>query len=261
MKRASLLLVALPCAAFAQFGGPGNYPQFRSMSGLPGSGYGVTADGRADISGALSLSSPIGHSLSDWEIVFGFGNLSSDLKLGFPRSRERDLGGNGSGQILLGVPLGRYGSATFTHMILSNKLDNAQNLVWSPPGQRGPLRYVLGVQDIGGQGGQAGELPNGEDPGESRSYFAAATWTVRPGTHVSAGFGDTRFKRGFASVSQGLGDRAKGVLEHDGYNWNVGLAVDLGSLGRVRQGRDSRVTAMVGVMRGDFAYWSLNVRF
>ncbi|MCW5937039.1 MAG: hypothetical protein KIT11_07025 [Fimbriimonadaceae bacterium] len=260
MRPFALATALFPALCLAQLGGPGQYPQYRSMSGLPGSGYGVRADGSIGMDGAMSISSPIGYSLSDWHAVFGLGNLSADLAPTFFRGRERDLGGNGTGQILLGVSLGKYGSLTATHMILSNKLDNAQNFVWAPPGQKGALRYVIGVQDVSGQGGTAGEQPDGTDPGESRSYFLAATYEVRPGTHVSAGFGDTRFRRGFASASHNLTPRLKAVAEHDGYNWNAGLGYDFGQVGTVRD-RGVRVYAFAGVMRGEFAYWSLNVGF
>ncbi|MGE0002189.1 MAG: hypothetical protein AB7F50_12110 [Fimbriimonadaceae bacterium] len=253
----SLVLLA-PMCAFSQLGGPGQYPQFRSMSGLPGSGFGVSADGKVDLRGAMSLSAPIGYSLSDWEIVLAIGNLSANRTPTFPRGSEKVLRGNGTGTALLGIPLGEFGSATVSHMVLSNRGDFATNVAWSPPRQTGPVRIALGVQDVSGQGGTQGEGANGQDPGESRSYFAAGTWHASERTHVSLGIGDTRFRRGFASVSQTIGDRAKAVLEHDGYNWNVGVAFDV-PLGQGE--RDSGVTFALGLFRGDFAYWSAAIRF
>lgn len=258
MRLFCTLLACGPCLALAQFGGPGNYPQFRSMSGLPGSGFGVTVDGKVDLRGAMSLSSPIGYSLSDWEAVVAIGNLSADRKPSFPRRNERVLQGNGTGTAMLGIPLGAYGSATVSHMVLSNRGDFATNVVWSPPRQHGPVRFVVGVQDASGQGGTRGEGPDGQDPGESRSYFAAATWHASERTHVGFGIGDTRFRNGFANVSQTIGDRTKAILEHDGYNWNLGLAFDI-PFGAGKRG--SGVTLTGGLFRGDFAYWSAAFRF
>lgn len=256
-KFCSLVFLA-PACALAQLGGAGQYPQFRSMSGLPGSGFGVSSKGQVSVWGAMSLSSPIGYSLSDWEVVLAIGNLSANRTPAFPKGNEKALRGNGTGTILLGVPLGNYGSATVSHMILSNRGDFATNVVWSPPRQSGPVRFALGVQDVSGQGGTQGEGANGQDPGESRSYFVAATWNPCERTHVSLGLGDTRFRGGFASVSQTIGDRTKAVLEHDGYNWNVGLAFDV----PFAEGhRDSGVTMTLGLFRGEFAYWSAAVRF
>lgn len=220
------------------------------MSGLPGSGWAVRPDGSTGPGGAMSLSTPIGYSMADWHYAVAISNLSANSALSFPRGSERNLRGNGTGVLAIGVPLGRYGSATVSHMVLSNLGDNAQNVVWAPPGQRGPVRFVLGVQDVSGQGGTQGEGPGRQDPGESRSYFVAATWEARPGLHVGGGFGDTRFRRGFASASYAFGGRATAIFEHDGYNWNAGLAYDLAA------GKGG-VVATLGLFRGEFAYWSL----
>jgi hypothetical protein len=202
----------------------------------------------------MSLSTPVGYSLTDWQFVAAVSNLSANGTLSVPRGSESNLRGNGTGVLALGVPLGRYGSATLSHMVLSNLGDNAQNLVWSPPGQRGSVRVALGVQDVSGQGGTQGEGPGRQDPGESRSYFVAATWQPRPGLHVGGGLGDTRFRRGFVNASWNFWRGATAIFEHDGYNWNAGLAYELAA------GRGG-VTATVGLFRGEFAYWSLAWRF
>lgn len=278
MQRATLVLLsAAVLAALAnaqpQINPQGNYPQFRSMSGLPGSGFGVTREGLIDFRGAMAHSTPVAFSLTDWQFVIGINNLSYDSSLRFrpptsiDDSRSRS---NGTVQMMLGIPLGPYGNVTFSNMIVSRLLDNAQNLHWTPPGQTGPVVWGLGVQDIGGQRGTSGEiretLPDGTVRvtalGESRSYYFVGTYQAAPGTFVSLGSGDGRFWPIHGNVSTQVGDRFKLVLEYDSFNWNYGLAADLGQLsGDILPGRPLRATLMVGQIFGDLAYWSLNFHF
>ena len=212
----------------------------------------------------MSHSTPIAYSMTGWDLVVGGGILSPDRSLQFSESTAK-FAGNGTAQFLVGVPLGRFGDVTFSHMFLSNLFDNAQNLHWTPPGQAGPVRFALGVQDITGQGGVSGETagPRRFDPGESRTYYAVGTWQTSPDLYVSLGFGDTRFKgRVFGSASYGLGEKIKFVIEHDAFNWNTGLAFNIGDWGAgLRPGRTTQMTAMFGFVGGDHAYWSLNLAF
>lgn len=235
------------------------------MSGLPGSGYGVTVDGRVDIRGAMSFSTPIAYSLRGYEVVFGASNISDTgrFKFALGESAGSPGVGNGTGQIVFGVPLPEsWGHVTFSHMMLSKLLDNAQNLQWTPPNQSGPVRYAIGVQDIGGQGGTSGEGIPG-DLGSSRTYYAVATYEATPETHVSIGIGDTRYRgRPFGNASHSVTDRLKLTIEWDVFNINYAVAYDLGPLVRDVVGeRDARATVQVGMVRSKYAFWSINFHF
>lgn len=232
------------------------------MSGLPGSGYGVGSDGKIGPLGAWSVSTPIAYSLRPWQFVVGVGTMSPNQSPKFLDSKSSESTSNGTAQLSVGLPLGKYGQGTYTLMILSGKLDNAGNLTWTPPGQSGPLKFGLGIQDIGGGGGTQGEDKNHNDPGNSRSFFAVGTWEGPNGLHASVGAGSTRFDGVFGNVSANLGERAKAVLEYDTFNWNVGVGYDLGRLGKsIREGEDVGASMFIGLIRGKHAYWSVNFRF
>lgn len=262
MRRIWLSLVVLPCLAQAQLGGPGQYPQFRSASGLPGSGFGVTPDGAVDPSGAWSLSTPIAYSLQPWQFVFGVGSLSPNSTFRFLDTSSSESKGNGTGQFMVGLPIGKYGTATYSLMVLSTRLDNVGNLTYTPPGQTGPVRFGVGIQDVSGSGGTQGEGPNGQDPGNSRSYYVVGTYSGPRGLHASLGVGSGRFDSAFGNVSMNITPKSKAVVEYDKFNWNVGVGYDLGRLAASpRKGADLGATLFVGLVRGKYAYWSVNVRF
>ena len=262
MRRLGLLTVLASAIVHAQVGGQGQFPQFRSMSGLPGSGYGVLADGKIDPLGAWSLSTPIAYSLKPYQFSVGAGSLSPNSRPRFFDTTSGESRGNGTGQITVGLPLGKYGTGTYTLMILSGKMDNASNFTYSPPGQTGPLRFGIGVQDIGGGGGTQGEGINHQDPGNSRSFFAVATFEGPQGLHASLGAGSTRFDGVFGNASANITPRTKAVVEFDTFNWNYGIGYDLGRFGKgLFPGNESGGSMFLGMIRGKFAYWSVNFRF
>ena len=206
------LALCLAASGFAQpeLTGAGHYPQFRNLSGLPGAGFGITPDGRLGFHGALAYSTPVAYSMRNWDMVFSATNVSNTMRPSFLEDDNAVLfdgnEGNGTWQLLVGVPLGEYGNVTFSHLILSSLLDDAQNLHWAPPRQRGPVLFAIGVQDISGQGNAAGEnLPG--DLGNSRSYYVVGTWDAGLGTLVSLGTGDTRSKPIFVSASFRVSER------------------------------------------------------
>lgn len=262
MRRLALIVSLFPAFAQAQIGGPGTYPQFRSMSGLPGSGYGVESDGSTTPMGAWSISTPIAYSLQPWHVVFGFGTMSPNLSPRFLDSSSHESTSNGTAQITIGAPLGRFGQGTYTLMVLSSRLDNAGNFTWTPPGQTGPLRLGLGVQDVSGGGGTQGEGLNGQDPGNSRSWYGVATWEGPEGVHASLGTGTNRFKGVFGNISASLSPQTKAVLEYDTFNWNAGVGYDFGKIGSSPiKDHEIGASMFLGVIRGKYAYWSLNFRF
>lgn len=261
------LALCLAASGFAQpeLTGAGHYPQFRNLSGLPGAGFGITPDGRLGFHGALAYSTPVAYSMRNWDMVFSATNVSNTMRLSFLEDDNAVLfdgnEGNGTWQLLVGVPLGEYGNVTFSHLILSSLLDDAQNLHWAPPRQRGPVLFAIGVQDISGQGNAAGEnLPG--DLGNSRSYYVVGTWDAGLGTFVSLGTGDTRFKPIFGSASFRVSERVRAFGEYEAFHWNYGFAFDAGKLlGSFRSDRSTSTTFMLGAVKGKYAYWSLSVGF
>lgn len=236
------------------------------MSGLAGSAFPVGKDGLPSYEGAMALSTPIGYSLTKWSFVAGIGSLSFDTSLRFPGGRENQRRTNGTAQFMVGVPLGSAGDLTVSYMVLSSILDNALNVQFTPGKQEGKLRYSIGVQDLGGGGGSAGEQhPNDGD--SSRSFFSVTTYEISPGTHVSVGTGTNRFKSVFGNISTSLGANMKGMVEYDAFNWNVGVAYRLGALGRLsgetydKPARTADAHLFVGLVRGKLLFWGLNVAF
>lgn len=262
MRTVAVVAVLFPAFAFSQFGGEGQYPQFRATSGLPGSGYGVTSGGDFGINGAWAIATPIAYSLKPWKMSFSFGAVSKNIRPQFVDATTNESNGNGSATFTVGLPLGKFGQATYSYMILSSRLDNAGNLTWTPPQQQGPITFAVGVQDIGGGAGTRGEGKDGSDPGNSRSYFVVGTWEGPNGLHVSLGQGSTRFKKLFGNASANIGARAKAVAEFDGYNWNYGLGYDLGTFGKgIRKDVAIGASTFIGVIRGGYLTWSVGIRF
>lgn len=244
--------------------GEGSFPQFRSISGLPGGGFGVARDGRMSFNGAMGISTPVAYSLSGYQIVLVGGIYSGTTGFRFDTSEGQLLKSNGTAAGLIGFDLGRYGDLTFSHMVLSTKGDNAQNLHWQVPYSVSGWEFGLGVQDISGQGGTSGQTsgPRGFDPGESRSYYAVGTYDFGQGSYGSVGFGDGRFKgRAFANACYQVDSRLKLIGEVDGFGFNSGVAYDVGRLGTGFGGREIRATVTAGYLRFKNAYWSISVGF
>ncbi len=257
-----LCAASLATASLAQseLVGPGRYPGFRNLGAMPGTGFGVTPEGWIDFKGAMSYTTPVAYSLTDWYGVIGLSNLSNTSSFSFKNPNE-GFSGNATGMLMLGVPLGPYGALTLSHMILSTKLDFATNVHWTPPNQFGPVRFGVGVQDISGQGGASGEHLEG-DEGNTRSYYAVATWQASENLYASLGVGDTRFRHVFGNASYNLVPRVKAFTEYDSFNWNYGLAFDLGRLGQsTNVDRSINANVQLGMVRGKYAFWGLSVTF
>jgi hypothetical protein len=246
--------------------GRNQFPQFRAMSGLSGSTFPVGKDGLPDYRGAMGLSTPIAYSLSKWSFVAGLGSLSFDTNLRFPSGRDGQRSTNGTAQFMVGVTLGQAGDLTVSYMVLSGIMDNALNLQFTPGRQEGKVRYSVGVQDIGGGGGSAGEK-HPADGESSRSFFTVTTFEVDDKTHVSLGTGTRRFKSIFGNVSTSLGPNMKATVEYDAFNWNFGVAYRLGALQRIgretydKPARTADAHLFVGLVRGKLLFWGLNISF
>lgn len=250
-----LLLGGLPIAlAQDELAGPGQYPQFRTLGGLPGNGAPLTRNGQPRRPGALSFSTPVAYGLAPFRVVAATSLVNSTRSLRFDFERGGNVaGGNWTASLAFGLPIGSNGQLTFSNMLLSSYLDNAQNAQWTPA-QSGPITFAIGVQDIGGQGGSQGMDNNRNDPGESRSWYVVATQSPRENVHLSLGLGDTRFRgRPFGSASAWF-NQTGATLEWDTYNWNVLISQSLTIAGR-------ESTLSLGLVRGKYALWSIGIAF
>jgi hypothetical protein len=240
--------------------GPGQFPAFRTLSGLPGGGYGVQPDGTPAFSGAMAFSTPIAYSLSRWHFALTGANTSDYSFFRLPHLTGSQSQDDSFGKISAtgGVSLGRFGSLTGTAMLISSDRDSAFNFEYQAPLFYKNVGLAVGVQDLSGtRGDRAGNSPTSLD---SRSLFAVMTVPLPYGIYTSVGMGDRRFGKGFANASAPLGDRFKAVLEFDGYNFNEALAYDPKALGSIKAfGRSVHATMMVGFVRSKYAFWSLNI--
>lgn len=240
----------------------GQYPLFRTQSGLPGSGFGILPNGDPSFQGAMSFSTPIGYALSDWHVSMAVANTSDSSLFKFIHlARNEDTTSIGKAYFMVGIPLGRFGSFTAAYWILSATLDQALNFQYQFPIHWHNVGLSLGVQDWYGR---VGTGPSSNPAGEyrSQSWYGAVTVPFPNGIYASAGWGVKRWQKGFANISVPIQKRFKFMLEHDGFNFNYGLAWDARLFkGFDVGGRAVQSTVMIGMVRGKYAYWSVNLAF
>jgi len=252
----STIVLSLPLAASAQFGPGAEYPQFRALGGLPGTGVAVGDNRKPGFRGALTYNTPVAFSLGHLKGALAASSVSNDRSLKWfdTDGRETDRG-NGTGAVLLGYELGRY-NFTGSLMFLSSIGDNVFNLHFEVPKrvnldiyEEKFVTFGLGIQDIVGDGGFRPENdPKGD--GNSRSVYGVATAKFMEDAYVSAGIGSGRFKRGFLSASYGFKRWVKAFAEHDGFGLTYGLAVG-----------DGPAVGQIGFTDGDKAFFTLGVGF
>ena len=82
MKRilGGCLLLGLVGQVFAQsqLNGPKQYPELRTMSGLPGGLFGLDFNGVPTFSGAMAISTPVGASLGQSQYELGTSDTSAN---------------------------------------------------------------------------------------------------------------------------------------------------------------------------------------
>lgn len=249
-------LASLACAQ-AELAGPDQFPQFRGVGGLTGNGFSVSPDGKPSKFGALSLSTPIGYTLGHQKLYVSGSVISPGSNLVGFRSGKGLNDGNGTATVMAGLNLPNDARFAYTFVVLSSLGDNVSNLQYQPGLQDGKTRFSLGVQDVFGDGGSAGESIPGDDR-TSRSFFVAGTSEVAANTFVSAGVGTRRFSKGFVNASANLTDELKAMVEHDGFNFNYGLAYTRG-YDSADEGRS--VTMFLGYVRGRYLTWSVGASF
>lgn len=258
---AGLLLVASRATGQSGLFGPGQYPQFRSLSGLSGGGYALRSDGSPGFDGAMAFSTPIGYSLSDWHFA-ATGSTMSDhgfFRLPNLNPNAAHIDSNSKLNASLGASLGKFGSLTGGVTLISAVLDTAFNLQYQVPWKYRGIGLSAGVQDIvGKRTDRAENVPN---PRGSRSFYAVATLPLADGIYASGGWGDRRFEKGFASLSAPVGNRVKVILEHDGFAFNEMVAFDMRLLRCLRTRRTPETVLTVGYIRGQYAFFALSAAF
>ena len=253
-------IITATCA-FAQTNiiGPHEYPQFRTLSGLSGGGFGVRPDGTPAFDGAMALSTPIGYSLGHWNGTLTASNTSDYWFFRLPHitgyeGKDDSIGKfSGCG----GVTLGHFGSLCGSFMVVSSQWDTEFNLQYQAPLFYKNVGISAGVQDTAGtRYDRATGLPGRRS---SQSWFSAATVPLKCGVYVSGGWGTRRFDKGFANVSVPIGDRFKAIVEEDGLGVNEMVAWNPKAVESYKLfGRAITTTMMLGFIDSRYAVWSLN---
>ena len=265
----SLTCLAVVSVAGAQtLSGPGQYPQFRNMSGFSGGLFGVTREGVPSMRGAMAISTPIGYSLSDYHVALGYASQSIDRRLRFPDSSGDSARANGTAQGIIGLRT-KFGSLAFSDMVHSKLGDSVLNLQFQFKSNVPKFGLSVGVQDAFSTGGAAGQdIPGDNDI--SRSYWVAATYEFAPGIHGTIGKGDRRFKGVFASASANVSPRLKFVAEYDTFNINYAVSYNLGpwkpfdpkyTLNPEDDTRRGDVFLTFGYIRTSNVFWGVNITF
>ncbi len=227
--------------------GPEHFPQFRNLSALAGSVFGADARGFSSLSGPTALSTPVAHVLghNQFRIAGGAMSFTSSPELGESKS-------NGTFYLMYGATLGRFNIA-ISPMFLSGGLDRAWNLqAQLIPDDKSHVAFSIGVQDIDGTGGSAGEGFPAEDGRSSRSFFGVATYRVdtsKSPVYVSAGVGTRRFRAAFASLSHQIAQPVRIYAEYDGFGINDGVLFSWKS-GAAK--RSPEVNAGIGFVRSRY---------
>lgn len=258
------LLGALSCAAVADqpFMGPQTFPQFRDMSGLPGSAFGVDASGNPTIDGAMAISTPIGFALGHNRFAFGVASRSYDgnFKGINIRKRSGTAGSDGSAQGMVGITT-PAGNLTISGLLLSSVLDSVGNLQLQLPFRSEDYGISVGVQNVMNRGEASGEGYS-SDKNLSRSCFVVGTYRVAKGAYVSLGKGDVRFKGVFGSGCFSPLPRTKVTSEYDGYGWNSGIGYSLGKVAGLPSFLDRNdITLFAGYIQEKKAFLALNFTF
>jgi hypothetical protein len=256
--RVALLSFAIILAsvgmAQSTFYRPGQYPSLRNLNGLPGQAFGINRSGEPDFRGAMSYSTPIAYALTDWHWVLSGTFVSNTLTPTFSdQSSAGSSSANGTATLQIGTRLGNFADLNYGFAVLSSRGDNIGSAHLTPI-QNGPIVFAVGVMDVSGSGGSSGQ-GNPGDSDSSRSPYVVGTYELKPGTYLSMGYGDTRFRGLFGSISTPVTPRLKAVLEYDTFHWNQLLAYDLGRIGR------GQATLTFGTQAGRYAAWALSVSF
>lgn len=242
-------LVCVSCPVRAQHQpnvGVNQFPQYRQLSGLAGGGYGLNFDGRSSLDGPTAFSTPIAYVLGHDEFRLATTSESFNSAPAFGIGVS-----NGKALISHGHTFGQF-NIMASDVFKSHDLDQAYSLqAGIIPLHHERFGFSIGVQDILGQGGSAGNgLPT--DRHSSQSVFAVTTYridTQRRPIYISAGIGTRRFGKSFKSASYQFLKPLRGWVEYDGFGFNEGILLT-GHTGRGRQSLE--VNGNIGLIRGRY---------
>ena len=229
-----------------------DYPQFRHVSGLPGNGYAVNADGEVGWDGAISQCIPLGYTPSSGSVAGSYfsGSRSGGMELGFSGTEV-------DGTLALTAGFGSKGhGVAVTADFVDDDFDiamHAQAQVLRETDSRPAVS--VGVLDWANR---REETLNDWDARGGRSFYVAATKQFDAGgrpLHVTLGLGTHRFGDGpFAGACYDLHDRVKVLAEYDGLGVNAGAAAQLlpdrkssGIDGEGGSGRSDALSLYVGI--------------
>ena len=213
---------------------------------LSGDGYGLDPDGRTSLDGPTAFSTPVAYVLGhdQFRLAVASESFNSSPAFGIGVS-------NGKGLIAYGHTFGQF-NLMASDVVKSHSLDQSYNLqAGIIPRHQERLGFSIGVQDILGLGGSAGQgLPT--DRNSSQSLFAVTTYridTLRRPIYVSAGIGTRRFGKSFESASYQFLKPLRGWLEYDGFGFNEGILLT-GHTGRGRKSLE--LNGNLGLIRGRY---------
>lgn len=256
---AALTLVASASAQEA-FGKPGQYAQFRNLSGLPGGTFGVNASGDPDSRGAMAISTPIAYSLRGGRFAAIAANTSYDDAFRvFTRAKKNDFGWKSNGTVagMAGIST-QIGDFTVGTTVVSGAFENSYSFLYTPKQPKGRMTFAVGAEGLFSAGGFLGPGFH-DDADRVISAFGVVTWELDNNVFVSGGIGTSRFSQGFVNVSTNLTPRIKVTAEHDGFNFNYGVGAEIAMIKMA--GRKVRVTGFAGMIQTRYAFWSMGLSF
>lgn len=203
-----------------------DYPQYRYMSGLPGSGYAVDPDGYVGFDGALQMNVPVAYTPSsgNYLVTYHSSAVNGGIEISFGGDDA-----NGTGTIAAGF--GPDGNGLYLAAMLTGNgnwgepAHNIQYQILSETDSRPAV--AIGIVDIFNM---RPEKRSEIFEGGGRSFYAVATRgypDARYPSYWTVGVGDGRFNdRLFGGVCVDVSPRLKLAAEYDGWNVNVGAAWD-----------------------------------
>jgi hypothetical protein len=258
----SIAALALSAIASAQqaFAHPGQYSQFRNLSGLPGGTFGVNPDGRPGIDGAMALSTPIAYSLGGGHFAGVLSNTSYDSHFRFfTKVKKQDFGwksnGTAAGMAGFSTPIGKF---TFGMSVASGKFENSYSALFTPKQNNGKITFGFGAEGLFAAGGLIGPGLH-SDVDRATSLFAVATAELGDGLYASVGTGTGRFQKGFVNASYGVAKRFRLVAEHDGFGWNFGVGAEVA---KIHMGKRAlRLNGFAGMVQSRYGFVAVGFSF
>lgn len=224
-----MLAAVVLCAAGPTWGDVEfvEFPEFRYTSALPGGGWGVMPTGEPGFDGALQINVPVAYTPHEGFIIgYSSGSFSTTPKLAFS-------GAGSNGTATLAAGFGRPGRGIYVcEMGTSSKWEPAENIQVQIRAEEDKWPAVaIGLQDIFGHRDRA-TTPGHAHHTESPYVVATRQMAVGERTaYLTLGLGWGRFHSGpFAGVSYRASEKVTAMAEYDGYNANLGAALDLSSI-------------------------------